>query len=54
MKRHIPVQIEWHPNPAQPVPVYRQILEWMYGRKAVNGRLGRVCHLSAIWPGTSR
>ena len=33
MKRHIPVQIEWHPDPAQPVPVYRQILEWMYGRK---------------------
>ena len=32
MKRHIPVQIEWHPDPAQPVPVYRQILEWMYGK----------------------
>lgn len=32
MKRHIPVQIEWHPDPAQPVPIYRQILEWMYGK----------------------
>ena len=32
MKRHIPVQIEWHPDPAQAVPVYRQILEWMYGK----------------------
>lgn len=32
MKRHIPVQIEWHPNPAQAVPIYRQILEWMYGK----------------------
>ena len=32
MKRHIPIQIEWHPDPAQPVPVYRQILEWMYGK----------------------
>lgn len=32
MKRHIPVQIEWHPDSAQPVPIYRQILEWMYGK----------------------
>lgn len=32
MKRHIPVQIEWHPDPAQAVPIYRQILEWMYGK----------------------
>ena len=32
MKRHIPVQIEWHPDPAQAVPVYRQILEWMYAK----------------------
>lgn len=32
MKRHIPVQIEWHPDLAQAVPVYRQILEWMYGK----------------------
>ena len=48
MKKATPVQINWKPDKNNPVPLYQQIVDYIY-QKISSGDWPVACRLSAHW-----